>query len=374
MAGNPNDLRAGMRALDKGFIKPLDLQKAIVEHTRRLKETGPAGPSFDFFLLSRGYLSAEQLAVVVTDDSTATLPAVRLPDPPPTPKRSTGSYGKFSILRELGSGGMGDVVEAIDQTSGRRVAIKRPFFRKSGRPITPQDEERFLREAQVVQTLPRHPHLVEIYEFGKIDGQCYIAMEVVDGQPMSEWRKTSTLRQELDVLLQVAAGVEHAHQYGILHRDLKPSNIMIRENGQAVLTDFGLAKSQAPDRGVSLTPVGTMIGSPSYMSPEQARCLKTVDRRTDVYSLGVMLYQALTGRKPFEGRSAMEILMRMIQEPVRRPSEIMRAGLNPVLYQELENVCLRALQKDPKDRTPSAEALSEELRQALGSRQTLMAG
>jgi len=101
------------------------------------------------------------------------------------------------------------------------------------------------------------------------------------------------------------------------------------------------------------------------MSPEQARCLKTVDRRTDVYSLGVMLYQALTGRRPFEGRSALEVLMRMIQDPVRRPSEIMRAGLNPVLYQELENVCLRALQKDPKDRTPTAEALGDELRRAL---------
>jgi serine/threonine-protein kinase len=263
---------------------------------------------------------------------------------------------------------MGEVVEAIDQQSGRRVAIKRPFFRK-GRPITPADEERFLREARMVTALSRHPHLVEIYDFGKIDGQCYIAMEVVDGRPMSEWRKTASLRQELDVILEIAQAVEHAHGHGIIHRDLKPSNVIIRTNGQAVVTDFGLAKSQGPGREVSLTPFGMIIGSPAYMSPEQARCLKNVDRRTDVYSLGVMLYEALTGRRPFEGRSAMEVLLRMIQDPIRRPSEIMRAGLNPVLYQEIENICLRALQKDPKDRTPSAGALVEELQRALGGAQ-----
>jgi len=364
MAGNPHDLRVGMRALDRGFLRPGDLQKAIVEHTRRLQETGPAGPSFDFFLLSRGYLSAEQLAEVVSDDST---PPITCPVPTASASpaaRPFGNFGKYSILRELGRGGMGEVVEAIDLTSGRRVALKRPFFRR-GRPITPQDEERFLREARVVTTLPRHPHLVEVYEFGKLEGQCYIAMEVVDGRPMSEWRKTANLREELDVLLQVAPAVGHAHRYGILHRDLKPSNILIRTNGQAVVTDFGLAKAQGPGRDVSLTPFGMILGSPGYMSPEQARGLKNIDRRTDVYSLGVMLYEALTGRRPFEGRSAMEILLRMIQDPVRRPSEFMRAGLNPVLYQGIENVCLRALQKDPNDRTPTAELLAEDLRRAL---------
>jgi len=366
MAGNPHDLRVGMRALERGFIRAVVLQEAIVEHTRRLQQTGPAGPSFDFFLLSRGYLSAEQLAEVVSEDSSSAecTPGVPAPAPAPSPGPRNGSFGKYSILRELGRGAMGEVAEAIDLSTGRRVAIKRPFFRK-GRPITADDEERFLREARVVTALPRHPHLVEVFEFGMIESQCYISMEVIDGQPMSEWRKTATLRQELDVILQVTSAVEHAHTYGIIHRDLKPSNIIIRRNGQAVVTDFGLAKSQRPDRDTSLTPFGFMIGSPGYMSPEQARCLKTVDRRTDVYSLGVMLYQALTGRRPFEGRSALEVLMRMIQDPVRRPSEIMRAGLNPVLYQELENVCLRALQKDPKDRTPTAEALGDELRRAL---------
>ncbi len=222
-------------------------------------------------------------------------------------------------------------------------------------------------EASVAALLPKHPHLVEVLEAGKIDGQCYIAMELVDGCTMSEWRKTSTLRGELDVLLQVAAGIHHAHEYGVIHRDLKPHNVMIRGDGRAVVMDFGLAKTTAIPRSVSLTPAGFMVGSPAYMSPEQARCLKNIDRRTDIYSLGVMLYQALTGRKPFEGRSSLEMLMRMVQDPVRRPSEIMRAGLNPVLYQELENVCLKALQREPRDRHPTAKAFGDELDHALES-------
>jgi len=368
MTANPHDLRVGMRALDKGFIRPGDLQRAIVEHTRHLQQTGPAGPSFDFFLLSRGYLTPEHLAQVVSDDAkpAAPAPAVKAPAPKTeTPAPRPCTFGKYSILRELGRGAMGEVVEAIDLTDGRRVAVKRPFCRRGGRAVTAQDEERFLREAKLLLSLPRHPNLVEIYESGKQDGQCYIAMEVVDGRTMSEWRKTATLRQELDVLMQVAAGVDHAHRHGVLHRDLKPSNIIVRPKGQAVVMDFGLAKAVGANRDLSLTPGGVMVGSPGYMSPEQARCLKTVDRRADVYSLGVMLYQALTNRKPFEGRTALELMMKMFQDPIRRPTEIMRPGLNPGLYQGLETVCLRALQRYPEDRTPTVKAFADEMRRAM---------
>jgi serine/threonine-protein kinase len=180
---------------------------------------------------------------------------------------------------------------------------------------------------------------------------------------MADWRLKSTLQQELDALLQVAAGVHHAHEYGVIHRDLKPANVMMRADGRAVVTDFGLAKAAGPEN-ISLTPYGIMIGSPGYMSPEQARCLKTIDRRTDIYSLGVMLFQALTGRKPFEGRTVMEILLRMTRDPVPRPTECMRSGLNPLLYQELEKVCLKALQKNPFDRHPTAQAFAEDLSRA----------
>jgi serine/threonine-protein kinase len=362
MDSQDHPLQIGKRALSKGLLTSSKLQQAIVEYTRRLEQNGSAGPSFDFFLLSRGYLSPEQLAVLHESTPAPAPVPMKKAEPAPAPT-TTGAFGKYIIVGELGRGGMGEVVEALDPTLGRRVAIKRPFLRaRSG--ASQKEEERFLREAQLAVALPRHPHLVEVYESGRIEGQCYLAMELVAGRTMSEWRKTATFRQEMEVLRQVADAVHHAHEHGIIHRDLKPANIMIRTDGRAVVTDFGLAKSDAPDH-VSLTPFGYMIGSPGYMSPEQARCLKQIDRRTDVYSLGVMVYESLTGRKPFEGRSAMEILLRMVQDTVRRPTEILRGGLNPVLYGELESVCLKALHKDPSKRHSTAKAFAEDLTRSL---------
>ena len=357
-------LQIGKKALSKGILTSVQLQQAIVEYTRRMEQNRSSGPSFDFFLLSRGYVTPDQLAIL-HEEATVPMPAApKKPEPPPQSAAApAGAFGKFIILGELGRGGMGEVVEALDPTLGRRVAIKRPFIR-SRYTASPVEQDRFLREAQLAVALPRHPHLVQVFESGRIEGQCYIAMELVSGRTMAEWRKTATFRQEMDVLRQVAEGVHHAHEHGIIHRDLKPANIMIRNDGRAVVTDFGLAKSDAPGH-LSLTPIGFMVGSPGYMSPEQARCLKNVDRRTDVYSLGVMVYEALTGRKPFEGRSAMEILLRMVQDPVRRPTEILRAGLNPVLYEELENVCLKALHKEPTRRHQTAVAFAEDLVRAL---------
>jgi len=355
-------LQIGKRALSKGLLTSSRLQQAIVEYTRRMEQNLSSGPSFDFFLLSRGYLSPEQLAVLHESTPPPVPIPVKQPEPPPPPS-APGAFGKYIVVGELGRGGMGEVVEALDPVRGRRVAIKRPFLR-SRFTASQMEQERFLREAQLAVALPRHPHLVEVYESGRIDGQCYIAMELVNGRTMSEWRKTATFRQEMEVLRQAAEGVHHAHEHGTIHRDLKPANIMICNDGRAVVTDFGLAKSDAPDH-VSLTPFGFMVGSPGYMSPEQAHCLKHVDRRTDVYSLGVMVYEALTGRKPFEGRSAMEILLRMVQDTVRRPTEILRGGLNPVLYEELENVCLKALHKDPMRRHPTAKAFAEDLMRSL---------
>jgi serine/threonine-protein kinase len=364
MESENHPLQIGKKALALKILTSAQLQQAIVDYTRRMEQNRASGPSFDFFLLSRGYVSPEQLALLHDEPAIPVATASKKPEPAPAPAAaSTGAFGKYIITGELGRGGMGEVVEALDPTLGRRVAIKRPFI-KSRFTASPMEQERFLREAQLAVALPRHPHLVQVYESGRIDGQCYIAMELVNGRTMAEWRKTAPFRQEMEVLRQVAEGVHHAHEHGIIHRDLKPANIMIRTDGRAVVTDFGLAKSDAPGH-LSLTPIGFMVGSPGYMSPEQARCLKSIDRRTDVYSLGVMVYEALTGRKPFEGRSAMEILLRMVQDTVRRPTEILRGGLNPVLYEELENVCLKALDKDAYRRHPTAKAFADDLTRSL---------
>jgi eukaryotic-like serine/threonine-protein kinase len=377
MSINQNDLGLGKRALQRGFLTTTQLQNAIVENCKRQGQSGASGGSLGFFLLSKGYLTPEQLAELMRSEPASPVaapkpPAAQPPPPPPVAFAEAKNrvwFGKYKILRELGRGSMGEVLEAVDTSNGRRVALKRPFIKRQSGAVGPKDEERFLVEANIVSLLPRHPNVIEVYESGKIDGQCYIAMEVIEGQTMIEWRKHATFRQEINVILQVAEGVHHAHEYGVVHRDLKPHNVMMCADGRAVVADFGLAKSTQWAGSVSLTPVGWMVGSPGYMSPEQAACIRNVDRRTDVYSLGVMLYQALTGRKPFEGRTAMEILLRMEQDPVRRPSEIMRAGLNPVLYQDLETVCMRALQKNPRDRYPNARRFSDELAQAVDNTQ-----
>jgi len=363
---DPIDLKLGEKALLSGFMTPQGLQEAIVDFTRRKGSTPTSVGSFGFFLLSKGQLSPEQLAELMRLETSRAPSSLPAPAAPPEDPDASDRFGKYSIIRELGRGCMGEVLEAVDLTIGRRVAIKRPFIKRRYGMGDPSDEERFLLESSIAGLLPRHPNLVEVFESGKIDGQCYMAMEVVEGVPMSTWRKNATFRQEVDVILQVSAGMHHAHEYGVIHRDLKPANVMIRPDGRAVVTDFGLAKSLHWEGGISLTPAGFMVGSPGYMSPEQASCTRNVDRRTDIYSLGVMLYQALTGRKPFEGRTAIEIILKMEQDPVRRPTEIMRAGLNPLLYEELEKVCMKALERQPRDRFATAKSFSEALTRSLG--------
>ncbi len=366
MSDPSSELRLGKKALEKGFLTPVQLQRVLIDYDRLVKRDGPAAPSLSMILLKCGFVNPAQMAELMSDAPPAPreagTPALRRDAPAPPPSR----FGKYELKGELGRGSMGIVVEAWDTIAGRRVALKRPFARSPRGTLNRLEEDRFFVEAQLAQLIPKHPHLVQVLESGKIDGQCYLAMEFVEGRSMSEWRKTSKLREEIAVFLQVAAAIHHAHEHGVIHRDLKPANIMIRDDGSAVVTDFGVAK--ASTGGLSLTPVGFVIGSPGYMSPEQARGMKKIDRTTDVYSLGVILYEILTGRRPFEGRSAMEILLRMTQDPIRRPSEIMRGGLNPVLYQDLETICLKALSKIPRDRQATARALAEDVARCVGRR------
>jgi len=364
---NCKDLILGMSALHRGFVTTAQLRDALVEHARGMSQGGRAARSLGVVLISEGHLSPQQLATLMDElPEVAEQPPVRIACPPAAPAIQELAavpqvFGKYRLGRELGRGNMGVVLEAYDTILRRPVALKRPFGQANGRVPNRLDEERFFAEAGLALLIPRHPGLVQVLEAGRIDNQCYLAMELIEGRLMADWRKTATLRQQISVLQEVALAIDHAHQHGVIHRDLKPGNILIRPDGRAVVTDFGVAKSMNPDHRVSLTPAGFTIGSPGYMSPEQARGLKSVDRTTDVYSLGVMLYEVLTGRRPFEGRSAVEILIRMTHDPLRRPSEIMRAGLNPLLYQQLEGVCMRALAREPWNRHPTARDFAEDL-------------
>ena len=271
--------------------------------------------------------------------------------------------GKYTIVREVGRGGMGVVFEALDTVLDRKVALKMLVIqlRADTRDVR-QDEERFLREARLSAQLPSHPNVVGVYEAGILDGNRYLAMEFIDGVPMVDWWKDKSirLRTQVTVLRDAILGVHHAHQHGVIHRDLKPENILIDREGQPHITDFGLAKEMQQSPKDALTGKGMVVGSPHYMSPEQVRGLR-VDRRADVYSMGVILYEMFTGRRPFDGGSPEEIMLKALQSKAPSPSSIMRSQMNPILHRSLENVCLKAIAKDPKERYVSAEALADDL-------------
>ncbi len=288
------------------------------------------------------------------------LPSEGEPTRPPPPKRI---LGKYTILREIGRGGMGVVYEALDTSLHRKVALKMLVLNPKADPeINRVDEERFLREARLSAQLPMHPHVVGTYEAGVIEGNRYLAMEFVDGVSMLDWWKDKSvrLRTQVAALRDAALAADHAHEHGVIHRDLKPENILIDKQGQPHITDFGLAKASDRNPKEALTGKGMVVGSPHYMSPEQVQGLR-VDRRTDVYSLGVILYEMFTGRRPFEGGSPEEIMLKALKSTAPSPSSVMRSQMNPKLHRSLENVCLKALSKNLRDRYPTAKALAEDL-------------
>jgi serine/threonine protein kinase len=280
--------------------------------------------------------------------------------------------GKYTLVRELGRGGMGCVFEAYDTELNRKVALKLMYAKPHLDPsdVTPE-EERFLREAQLTAQLPKHPNIVGLFEAGILEGRRFIAMEFIEGVSMLDWRQQQdvTLHQKIGILRDVALAVHHAHQHGVIHRDLKPQNILITKEGKPYVTDFGLAKAVGPAKNLSLTASGMTVGTPTYMSPEQAQGLKTVDRRTDVYSIGVILYETLAGKPPFAGETAIEILMKAVKHHLPRPSSVMEAVREPAFDASIENICLKAMSRFPKDRYATAESLAQDLTQWLAGKE-----
>jgi serine/threonine-protein kinase len=349
----PEDARLARAALERGWLTAQQLRTAFVE------QEAAQGRPLGEILVERGYLSREQLAILTSGNATFTATAT----PPGSPAASLPPLGKFTLLRELGRGGMGTVYEAYDTASRRTVALKILASSPHARPgETGPEDERFLREANLAQSLPDHPNLVRVLESGALGERRYIAMELVPGPSLSEWRRQGsvTVRQYVAVLRDVALAAHHAHEHGIVHRDLKPENILIDPDGRPRVTDFGLAKivGAPPDSSVT---GGHSIGTPAYMSPEQVQGRRDLDRRTDVFAIGVMLYELLTGRRPFEGQTPFETMTKVVHAEVLPPSKITRLQINPLLYKNLENICLIALSKEPSDRYPTAQALAEDL-------------
>lgn len=261
--------------------------------------------------------------------------------------------GGYKIVDYIATGGMGVIYRAADPDGGPEMALK--VLRKD---CTGDLIERFKREGEAEARL-KHPAIVEVYDLGEDEGTNYFTMELIDGQPFDEYlKKKPELKDVLPLLAQVSHGLDYAHDNGLIHRDMKPQNILITKDGRAKLTDFGLARDLGQS---SLSNDGDIIGTPLYMAPEQINSkIGKIDRRTDVFALGVILYQILTDKLPFPARNLNELQQKLLKEPPKAPSAI---DVN--VPRELEGICLKALEKQPKQRYPTAEDFALDLEKWL---------
>jgi serine/threonine-protein kinase len=287
------------------------------------------------------------------------------PDPnatrPHTPSAAERPHIRgYEVQELLGQGGMGVVYKAWHLRLQRPVAVKMLL---AGAYAKPQELERFLREAETVAGL-RHPNIVQVHEAGDVDGRPYFTMEFVEGGSLAQQLAGTPqpARQAAALVAKVAEAVQVAHQGGIVHRDLKPANILLTADGTPKITDFGLARRL--EGGARLTQTGVPVGTPSYMAPEQAQGqTHAIGPAVDVYALGAILYELLTGRPPFQGETAAETVLQVIrQEPV--PT----VRLNAKVPRDLETICLKCLHKEPERRYASAAALADDLRRFLEGR------
>ncbi|PTL79566.1 serine/threonine-protein kinase [Vitiosangium sp. GDMCC 1.1324] len=263
---------------------------------------------------------------------------------------------RFKDIQLAGEGAMGTVYRAVDPQLGRAVAVK--LLKGDAASLG----RRFVAEARA-QARIQHEHVCRVYEAGQADGEPYIVMQFIDGEPLSRLRGRLTLEQQVKLLLEVSEAVHEAHRLGMIHRDLKPGNILVehREDGtwKPYVVDFGLARQVEDDHGQTQT--GDIIGTPAYMSPEQAiGDVRQMDRRSDVYSLGATMYDVLTGRPPFVTEQSWKLLLMVVTEdapPLRK--------LLPGVPRDIETIVMKCLEREPARRYDSAKALAEELRCVL---------
>src|SRR6266545_3402971 len=264
-----------------------------------------------------------------------------------------GELGDYELLEEVGRGGQGVVFRARQKSLNRTVALK---VISLGQWASKVHLKRFRREAEAAASLD-HPCIVPIYEVGERDGQCYFSMKFVEGGQLDEVVKHTPIpiRSAVELIAKLARTVHYAHEHAILHRDIKPGNILLDAKGEPLLTDFGLARLVEVESTITRTL--DVMGTPSYMAPEQAAGEPTkVNKPTDIYGLGAVLYQLLTGHPPFAGGTSYETIRLLLDTEPRQPRL-----WNPKIDRDLSAICLKCLEKDPKRRYRSALALAEDL-------------
>jgi serine/threonine-protein kinase len=265
------------------------------------------------------------------------------------------NLGRYKIIKEIGHGAMGVVYEARDPLIDRIVAIKTINLHD----LTPEEkkeyEARFYLEARSAGRLS-HPNIVTIHDLGESEGMQYIAMELMEGrelQNMIRDGKTLPVNETLNIMIQVATGLDYAHEHGIVHRDIKPSNIMVLKNNLVKIADFGIARM---DSWRLNTTHGKMLGSPQYMSPEQVSS-GSIDHRSDIFSVGTLMYRMLSGKMPFTGANTHAITYKIVNE---EPQQL--NSLNPEIPDTLNAIISKCLSKNPDDRYQSASELADALR------------
>ncbi len=266
------------------------------------------------------------------------------------------NYGRYQIIKEIGKGSMGMVYQAHDPNLDIQVALK---VLRQDRVISEAFVKRFLSEAKALGRLD-HPNIVRVYNVDEADGTVYIAMEFIEGEPLNEiiQKKRFTPLEIIEFGSLVAEALDYAHQKGIVHRDVKPSNILLRSDGRLKITDFGIARIEDPS-GHQQTQAGEILGTPAYMSPEQIES-RPVDGRSDLFSLGIILYELSAGTRPFKGESLASIFNSIIKES---PAQITETA--PSIPRELSQVIMKCLQKSPDERFETGRELASALKNCL---------